>query len=318
MDFHQLEYVIAIAEEKSISKAAKKLYISQPSLSQYIIRLEDNLGIKLFERKGNFVTLTYAGEKYLTTAKNILNLNEQLQKELSDIAGSKKGRLTIGIPNQTGRYVLPLVLPEFHKQFPQVEIEVKEDVTTRLEEMLINHRTDIAILNLPIQQKEILYEPISTERVFLVAPKDHKICSEAEIKGYDINFSSLKNEKFILLKREQRMRFIADKIFEKAHFKPDILLELKNLDTAHRIAASGMGFTFIPENVIWLFNTNKYNNYFLIDDTTINIAIAYREGEYLNESTRKFIDIAKKAMELNHKERTENNINYNKIYVTNE
>lgn len=315
MDFHQLEYVIAIAEEKSISKAAKKLYISQPSLSQYIIRLESSLGLMLFDRKGNNVTLTFAGEKYLETAKNILNLNKQLKKELSDIAGSKKGRITIGIPNQAGRYILPLVLPEFHRRFPDVEIIVKEEVTAKLEEMLINDQMDIGILNLPIQNEKIVYESISTERIFLVAPKNHWICSPGKLSDCKLNFSCLKNEKFILLKPEQRMRFIADDIFQKAQFKPHVILELKNLDTAHRIAAAGMGFTFVPENVIWLFNTNYYKNYFLIDDATIKIAIAHRKGEYISNVTSEFINIAKKAMSLNDHKHMENKINYTKIYI---
>jgi len=103
MDFHQLEYVMAIAEEKSFSKAAKKLYISQPSLSQYIMRLEEQIGIKIFDRTTNPLILTFAGEKYLEAAKNILILNNQLKRVLVDIADSKKGRLTIGIPVSRNR-----------------------------------------------------------------------------------------------------------------------------------------------------------------------------------------------------------------------
>lgn len=315
MDFHQLEYVMAISEEKSISKAAKKLYISQPSLSQYIIRLENSLGVELFDRRGKSLTLTFAGEKYLETAKNILNLNKQLKRELSDIGGSKKGRLTLGIPNEAGRYILPLILPEFHKQFPEIEIVVEEEVTVQLEEMLINGKIDIAILNLPIQHEKILYEPISVERIFIVAPQDHWICSKIELENHKLNFSCLQEEKFILLKQGQRMRLIAEEIFKRAQFKPNILLQIKNLDTAHRIATAGMGFTFVPENVIWLLNTNKYKNYFLIDDMNFDLVIAYRHGEYLTKATREFITISKKIMDLNHKIRTGDNRVYHKIYT---
>ncbi|MDP4145871.1 MAG: LysR family transcriptional regulator [Bacillota bacterium] len=316
MDFHQFEYVMAIAEEKSISRAAKKLYISQPSLSQYIMRLENNLGVKLFDRTANSITLTFAGEKYIQTAKNILNLNTQLERELSDIAGSRKGRLAMGVPNQTGRHILPLVLPEFHKRFPEIEIVVEEDVTMQLEEMLLSGKIDIAILNLPIQHDKILYETISVERIFLVAPQDHWICSKAALdKQHGFNFSCLKDEKFVLLEQGQRTRLIADEIFHKAQFKPNVLLEIRNLDTAYRIAAAGMGFTFVPENVIWLLNTKQYNNNFLIDDMNFTFVIAYRRGEYITKAMDEFIAIAKEVMDLNHKERTVNGRDYGRVYI---
>lgn len=316
MDFHQLEYVIAISEEKSISKAAKRLYISQPSLSQYIIRLENNLGVKLFDRTASSINLTFAGEQYLKTAKSILSLNKQLEMELSDIAGSKKGRLTIGIPNQAGRHILPLILPQFHRRFSQIEIDIEEDVTMQLEEMLINGKIDIAILNLPIQHDKFLYETISVERIFLVAPENHSICSRVESESqHELNFSCLQNENFIISKQGQRMRLIEDEIFQRAQFKPKIILEIENLDTAHRIAAAGMGFTFVPENVIWLLNTNKYDNYFLVDDITFTLVIAYRPGEYLSKATREFITIAKETMDLNNRIRINNNRVYSKIYI---
>ncbi|MBV4420586.1 LysR family transcriptional regulator [Clostridium tyrobutyricum] len=316
MNFHQLEYVIAISEEKSISKAAKKLYISQPSLSQYIIRLENNLGVKLFDRTTNSIKLTFAGEKYLKTAKSILNLNIQLRKELSDIAGSKKGRIIIGIPIQIGRYILPLVLPEFNNKFPEIKLSIQEDVTLKLEQMLLDGKIDIAILNLPIKNEKILYKTVCNERIFLVAPRNHPICYHKNSKrDQKLYINSLKNEKFILLKQGQRMRLIADIIFQHSHFKPNILLELTNVDTAHRIAAEGMGFAFIPENVIWLLNTDKYNNYFLIDDINSTIVIAYRQGEYITKATCEFINMVKRIVQLNCKLKVNNERVYNKIYI---
>lgn len=315
MDFHQLEYVIAVAEEKSISKAAKKLYISQPSLSQYIIRLEKELGVKLFDRSASSVILTFAGEQYVKSARNILNINKQLKMELSDIAGSKKGHIIIGIPNQAGRYILPLILPEFHRQFPQIEISIKEDVTMELEQMLAEGKIDIAVLNLPIQNDKLLYEPISIERIFVAAPKNHYICSKEYIKNHNkIYLNCLQNENFIISKQGQRMRLIEDEIFHKVNFKPNVVLEIENLDTAHRIAANGMGFTFVPENVIWLLNTDEYNNYFLAGDMTFTFVIAYRSGEYLSKAAMEFINTAKKTLELNNEARAGNRI-YNKIYI---
>lgn len=316
MNLHQLEYVLAVAEEKSISKAAKKLYISQPSLSQYIMRLEDDLGVKLFDRTTASLTLTFAGQKYIETAKKILNLNNQLQRELSDIACSKKGHLSIGVPTQTGRHILPLILPKFHRAFPEIELSIEENVTSKLEEMLIEGNIDIAILSLPIEKKQITYERISSERIFLVAPKNHPISDLKLLKNKRINLNCLKNENFILPKRGQRMRLIVDDIFEKAKFKPKILFEMENLDTAHRIAAAGMGFTFVPENVIWLFSSDKYSNYFWVNGKKFVFTISYRRNEYIPKSTQEFINMAKETLTLSRINKLSNNRAYRKIYTS--
>ncbi|OBR94202.1 HTH-type transcriptional regulator GltC [Clostridium ragsdalei P11] len=293
MDFHQLEYVIAIAEEKSFSKAAKKLYISQPSLSEYIMRLEKQLEVKLFDRSTSPLTLTFAGEKYIETAKNILNSKKRLMKELYDISDSKKGRITIGIPVPTERYILPLVLPQFYKKFPNVEIVIEGHSARQLEELLIVGKIDIAIMHLPTQDSRIVYEPISIERVFLIAPPGYN--TEIE-KRQKLDFTCLKNEKFILIKPGHRMRFIADELFKRAQFEPNILIEVRNIDTAYNLANSGMGFTLVPESVISFFNTNNYKNYFLIDDINFILAVAYRKGEYITKVCHEFIKITKEAL----------------------
>lgn len=311
MDFHQFEYVMAVAEEKSFSKAAKKLYISQPSLSQYIMRLEKQLGTKLFDRTTNTLTLTFAGEKYLESAKNIIDIDNRLRRELGDIADSKKGRLAIGFPFPTERYILPLLLPEFHKRFPGIEIVIKENSAAGLEELLLAGEIDIAISHLPVQNEEIVCEPISVERVFLVAPLGYDIRHITKFKEQNrLDFSCLKDEKFILLKPGQRMRLIADEIFKRAQFKPNILLEIENLDTAYSLAAAGMGFTLIPENTIRFLNTNQYKNCFLVDDVTFTLAFALRRGEYLTKAAHEFIEITKQSIGS----RNESEISYNKIY----
>lgn len=317
MDFHQLEYVMVIAEERSFSKAAKKLYIAQPSLSQYIMRLEEQLGIKLFDRTTNPLSLTFAGEKYLETARNILNLKEQLGREIGDIADSKKGRLTMGIPNSIERYILPLVLPEFYMRFPGIEIVIEEHAAMKLEELLVTGKVDIAILHLPIQDKRIAYEPLSDEKVFLVTPPGEQTKAIIELeKQQRIDFSYLENEKFILLKPGYRMRFVADEIFKRAQFKPNILLEIRNIDTAYSLADAGVGFTFIPENIMWFLNLNQCENYFLIDDIAYTLALAYRQGEYMTKATREFITITKEIISRKHELGISNNKIYHKIFTS--
>lgn len=316
MDFNQLEYVMAVAEEKSFSKAAEKLYISQPSLSQYIMRLEEHLGIKLFDRTTNPISLTFAGEKYIEAAKNILSLKKQLEREIDDITDSKKGRIVIGIPMSIERYILPMVLPEFYKRFPQYEIVIESSNAAGLEEMLINGRVDIAILHLPIQNKHIVYEHISDENIFLVVPPIYNIQSIMKMRDNKrLDFNCLQNEKFILLKQGQRMRFIADELFKHAQFKPDIAIETKNLDTAYCLATAGVGFTLVPESVIRILSKNNYQNYLLVNDLVFTLVFAYRKGEYLTKAVREFIGITKETMALKRESALPYDKNYYKIFL---
>lgn len=138
MTSKELLYVKTIAEEKSISQAAKLLFIAQPSLSQALSRIEDNLGTPLFTRTTGGLNLTYAGERYYQTACRILKIYENLEGEISDINGLRTGRIRMGITNHLGTVVLPKILPPFRRQCPFIELEILEETTDKLENRLLS------------------------------------------------------------------------------------------------------------------------------------------------------------------------------------
>ena len=179
MDFRKLQYMLKVAEEKSFSKAAQKLYIAQPSLSQYIQKLEQQLGVQLFDRSTNPLRLTYAGELYAETAKNILNLKDQLTNQMEDISNFKKGRLTIGLSAFRSTYVIPKILPLFHERFPGIDIVLMEGNSVKLEDLAIKGITDISIMTLPIKENFFSYEPIFIEKILLAIPMQHPASKEA-------------------------------------------------------------------------------------------------------------------------------------------
>ena len=178
MDFRKLQYMLKVAEEKSFSKAAQKLYIAQPSLSQYIQKLELQLGVQLFDRSTNPLRLTYAGELYAETAKNILNLKDQLSNQMEDISNFKKGRLTIGLSAFRSTYVMPKILPRFHEKFPGIDVVLVEGNSVKLEELAIKGITDISLMTLPIKENFFSYEPILSEKILLAIPPQHPACKE--------------------------------------------------------------------------------------------------------------------------------------------
>ena len=124
MDFRELTYISTVADCKSVTAAAKKLYISQPSLSYIISKVEADVGVKLFDRKTNPLSLTYAGKKYVETAKEILRLRDNLRRELTEIGAGETGEINIGIPTERAGYMLPRVAGKFHESFPRVQLHL--------------------------------------------------------------------------------------------------------------------------------------------------------------------------------------------------
>ena len=135
MNIKHAQYMLTVMQEGSITAAAKKLYISQPSLSQMIKLVETNLGTAIFNRSTDPITLTYAGQKYIEAAKQILTINNNLQKEIDEINHEDHGTIRLGIPVQRAMQVLPYVLPRFMKQYPYVDIDLQEHGSAITESM---------------------------------------------------------------------------------------------------------------------------------------------------------------------------------------
>ncbi|MBL4938226.1 LysR family transcriptional regulator [Clostridium sp. YIM B02515] len=295
MDFRQLQYMLKVAEEKSFSKAAQKLYIAQPSLSQYIQKMEQQLGVQLFDRTNNPITLTYAGELYIETAKKILDLKNQLIQQMEDIVELKKGCLKIGVASFRSTYFIPKVLPLFYERFPGIEVILFEGTSGELEELALKGTTDITIMMMPVPKELFSYEIILKEEILLAVPPKHPLSKK---EGNKINLAALKNESFILLKQNQKLHQIAVNLCKQVGFKPKILLETESIETAHALVAAGMGISFIPD-ILLLANTySKQPKYFSIEDfsATREMVVAYRKGRYLSTASKEFINVMKEAL----------------------
>ena len=147
MDFKDLSYVVAIAEYQKITTAANALFISQPTLTKFLQNLEHDLGQKLFHRVGNKFLLTYAGQRYVAKAVEILKLKKELDDEMADIIKSNSGELKVGYPAVRGGYMLPCTLPLFKKLYPNVKINTTEAPSATLESMLVDGSVDLAFFN---------------------------------------------------------------------------------------------------------------------------------------------------------------------------
>lgn len=297
MDFRQLEYILKVAEERSFSKAAQKLFIAQPSLSQYIHKIELELGVQLFDRSITPLKLTFAGELYVETAKRILDLKDQLYHQIEDIANFRKGRITIGLSPFRSTYIMPKVLPFFYEKFPGIEVILFEGTSNELENLAMKGTTDLTLMTSPIQQNNFDFETIMSEEILVVLPPNHPLQNKVHYKTNDksirplINLKELRDESFILLKKDQKLHKIATYLCEQAGFSPRIILESESIEAAHALVTAGMGITFVPDTLTLFREAPPYPLYCSLEEArpTRDLVVAYRKGRYLSVAAKEFI-----------------------------
>lgn len=291
MEFRQMMYAIQIAAERNFSRAAEKLHIAQPSLSQQLSKLEKELGVLLFKRSTNSVELTHAGSVFVSRAQQILDMTEQLKREMDDLADLRKGRVVVGSVPVTGAHVLPDVLPAFRAAYPDIEVVLVEETSKKLEELTVSGATDVCLLSLPISDSALAYQPVIEEGIWLAVPPDHALAAFADrVDAGAVPLARLRDEPFILLKKGQGFRAIAHELCARAGFEPSIVFESGNIETVQALVAAGMGIAFVPHMVIRRDWTGRAPVYLPLEDQpTRTLVIAYRKGRYLSNAAEAFI-----------------------------
>ncbi len=300
MDFRELTYVTMVAECKSVTAAAKKLYISQPSLSQILSKVEQDVGVKLFDRNASPITLTYAGEKYVETARKILSLNKNLRRELMDICQGVKGKIRLGIPKERAGYMLPSVLKRFREQYPLVEVIIFEAHTGELIELMEKGKLDLFISprkaeDLPLGMRaELIYQ----ERLFLLAAPG-AITREYCLSGNEeiVDLTKLRNMPIILLKKGHEIRKRVDAVLKEHKIVPSHVMEISSCISAVQLADGGVGYTFVPQRAVdVLGGTDKFCCYrFSRKEESWDVQVVCREDAYLDRSERHLIELMKET-----------------------
>jgi len=307
MNERELLYIKTIADTQSMSKAAKKLFIAQPSLSQSLQKIEQNLGTRLFKRTNQGMTLTYAGEKYYLVATQILKIYNDFEMEISYINNLKSGRIIIGITDFLGTHILPTIIPYFKEICPNINIYVHEKNSTELESSLISGEIDFAIMHMPPQKREpsLEFDPINIDPFLLATKKNHPLSIHAKsidsLSYPSIDLKLFKDEPFIVLNSNKRIGQISNAIFEKADITPQIILTLNNFETARRLTSTGLGVTFVPYEYSKVFANQYEASYFNIDqkyNAYWTTCIATNKNMYISKASRVFMDLVKKEYAL--------------------
>jgi LysR family hydrogen peroxide-inducible transcriptional activator len=242
MELHQLRYFVAVAQAGNFSRAAERCHVSQPSLSQQILKLERRLGQPLFRRLGRRAVLTDAGRMLLDRAMSILADVDDAERRLraGDQAGI--GRLAIGAIPTIAPYLLPPILRAFVRRCPRVELIVREDVTDQLVAAVVEGELDLALVALPIADDHLQAEPLFAEPLLLAVPPRHKLARRRRVTVRD-----LAGERFILL---GEMHCLGEQVlnFCRAHeCQPQIACRSAQIATIQSLIALGQGVSILPE-----------------------------------------------------------------------
>lgn len=296
MEIRQLLYAVQIAADKNFSRAAEKLHIAQPSLSQQLAKLEKEIGVLLFQRNTNSVEATHAGTVFVEKAQTILDMIAQLKKEMEDISQMRKGKLIVGSLPMTGAHILPRVLPFFYKLHPGIEVMLVEETTSNLEALTASGQTDISLLTLPVIDPALSYAPLIEEEIELAVPPQHPLAALGQ-NGEAVDIGRLRDEPFIVLKRGQGFRQLAFELCETAGFVPRVVFESSNIETVQSLVAAGMGISFVPSMIARELGSPFVPVYVKLNGAPSRmLVIAYRKGRYLSKAAEAFIETAVEAV----------------------
>lgn len=285
MDLLQLRYFQTVARLEHMTKAARQLSIAQPSLSQTIARLEEELGVPLFDRKGREIRLNQFGMVFLRRVERIFGELEDARHEIADLAGMEHGRIALAV-------VIPQILPDLLRSFlaehPHVSFHLfHQHSSETVKQQLEQGEIDLCITSPPIEQTGIGWISLMREEIYLMVPPDHRLGSRASI-----HLREVEHEPFISLKPGNTMRDLTDNCCRQAGFTPRVAFEGDEPSTLRGLVTAGLGVAFISELVLRNVADPSVIVPLRIEEPRCDriIGLAWRKEHYLSQAAQYFRD----------------------------
>ena len=292
MEFQQLKYICAIADAGSFSRAAERCHVAQPSLSQQVLKLEEDLGARLFDRLGRSVRLTEAGRAFLPHARSILHQMEAARSGVEDKRTDVRGSVAVGIIPTIAPYLMPQFVAAFSKKYPDARLRILEETTPVLIESLRNLSLDVAILALPLRHKEFQLYPLRTEPLYAALARDH-----ARAGAKNISLRELRGEPFVMLRDGHCFRDLSVAACSRAKVNPRIAFESGQFSSLLGMVAAGVGVSLVPEMAV---DKSARCSFVRISDAQASrtIVAAVLKGRSFNRVQQAFLDHVRAARDV--------------------
>lgn len=300
MNEKHMQYVLTVLKEGSFTGAARKLYVSQPSLSQIIKAAEANLGAPIFNRNTDPITLTPAGALYVKAAKQISTISSNLAKQIEELGNEESGKIRLGISVQRGMELLPYLYPRFKSRFPHVELELHEQGSATMEESVLEGSVNIALLTTYPKYDELVYDLIQKENMVLLV---NKSCALAERirPGTPIDIREAADEVFICSRQGHSARTILDALCTARNMKPEIGLETISIEVGKYVVATSPVVMACPDAYADTENSlqSPYYTYPILGvENPRHFFACYRKDLYLTKYMRYFLELLHEVRNL--------------------
>ena len=299
MDLKQIEYIVKIDDEHSITRAAEKLFVTQSALHQQLLRLEKELGAPLFHRSKVDMRPTEIGQVYLDNAREILRIKQRTYNLINDMTDAKKGRLSIGFTPGRGSEMFTHVYPSFHQAYPNVIVEPHELSVHRQQQMISQGNLDIGFQTLSERQRtDSEYIKLGEEEIFLLVPSIHPAAEQlaatqtASAPFPIANLTLFQYEPFVLMYKESTIRAITDEIFRKSGFTPNVLFETASNNTVLSMIEANLCCGVVPEYYVRRL-PKGISCFAFPTHPSWDIAANYRKNGYLSEAAKYFIELVR-------------------------
>ena len=252
MNLKQFKYVLVLAKEGSFSRAAEELNISQPSLSQYVKKIEHELGVELFYRTGGNVRLTDAGQVYIDIGRKMLDLEHRMHTSFSDLADHKTGTIIVGASPYRSASMMPVVTKLFQKTYPHMRVVIEERTTGELVEGLARGEFDLCILMLPVDEHTFSYEHVMEEELLLAVPASYPTLEShpMENRAYDaVDVRSIDACRFVTITETQLMQRLFDNVCTEYGIHTESVAVVKSLEAQIALVRAGVGMAVVPSGI---------------------------------------------------------------------
>ncbi|WP_223587976.1 LysR family transcriptional regulator [Neobacillus bataviensis] len=295
MDTKQLEYMIKIAEENNITKAAEKLFITQSALNQQLLKLENELGTQLFVRSRSNWHLTEAGKIYVENAKKIVRIKKDTYNQINDMIDLKKGKLTIGLTPERGTEMFATIYPIFYKKYPNIKIEPIEMAVKQQQYEISLGNLDLGFLTLQDSQKSNdEYIHLCSEEIILAVPSSHPLADKGGKLGEKLPKTDLKHfeyDSFALMQKGSTLREIYDHLIMEEKLNPNILLETRSCHNLFKMVAEGICCSVFP--LTYAEHSPNVVYFSIIQNPGWEVYASYKKGSYLSNIAKDLIEIAR-------------------------
>lgn len=299
---YKYHFIQTIAEERSISKAAIKLFVSQPYLSKTLREVESSLHVKLFKRGKKYLQITPAGERFLQYIRDADRLEEQMLLDLAEIQNSGAGSFGVGISPSRVPYIIPYVIPQFKARFPHTEVLIYENHYSKILEDILTGQIQIGIISPLMNLNRITIEPISEEALLLILPPGHPFGTANALGNYtnppqfdERRFEQLCSSPCVTTKKGLGLSILVQRIFSEQNASDTHFIEVNNVDTIFKLVLEGTGFAFIPSSGVRNFPLRDQAYYYTFGQPPFQWrqVFAYRNDTVITPAMRYFMELAK-------------------------